>query len=498
MTTSTTATPQRRTYILGGGLAGLAAAYRLSLLRPGTKISVIEQEAEFGGLASLWQIGDFSADLGPHRIYTELPEIQALLPELISEGEKLTVPRKSELLLKNHFYRYPVQAPELLRHLGPFTVGRLGFSAVCGKLRGMVNSDAANYEDFMVKAFGRQAYRLIAEPYTRKVWKINPKELAADVARVRISAGNASAIIRQWIKKDKDSSAAKPTALKSFTYFKGGVQGLVKSLTDKCAKAGVEFIKGTTVRGLTFRPSGDIDAVICTDDRDFEHTYFAENVISTLPLPDLMDMVAKGKENNDLFAEESELLKTAKATADTLDYIGLILIAVMVDKPQVTPNSWIYFPEEYLIFNRAYEPKNFDPGMAPSGKSLLMLEVTSRWNQVPWNLSDAQITEQARLDLVSTGILKYEEIRDMAVRRLPHTYPLYTTDYKEKLETVFRCLERTENLVSTGRQGLFNHNNMDHSMLMGIRAADAVINSPNPAKIWYNKLNQFDHFRIVD
>jgi hypothetical protein len=60
-------------------------------------------------------------------------------------------------------------------------------------------------------------------------------------------------------------------------------------------------------------------------------------------------------------------------------------------------------------------------------------------------------------------------------------------------------LQVLPNLLSTGRQGLYNHNNMDHSMLMGIRAAEILSRNPDrPADLWIGAITEFDQFRIVD
>ena len=51
----------------------------------------LEAGPRTGGLAASWRCDEFSADLGPHRVYTELPEIEALLPELIASGYAASV-----------------------------------------------------------------------------------------------------------------------------------------------------------------------------------------------------------------------------------------------------------------------------------------------------------------------------------------------------------------------------------------------------------------------
>lgn len=473
--------------ILGGGVAGLAAAYRLLQLKPEWHVTILEEAEHLGGLASAWKLGKFTADLGPHRIYTELPEIKALLPELIDQGEMMTVKRRSQILIGGHYYEYPVQPKELLRHMGPVKMAEMAAGVAIGKAQAFTGKHVSDYKDAMIQAFGAGVYRTIIGPYTEKVWKIDPSELSADVARVRVSAGNASRLMSQWLKGGKKEEA-RPTSLKEFTYIRGGVQGLVDTLRAKVEAAGAVIRTGCIVTGLTGE-KGRVNQVIthtCTPPVP------VDAVISTVPLPDLAEMVTAGE----LSSSDANI---AMETADSLEYIGLVLVAVMVNRPQVTPNSWIYFPEKQFVFNRAYEPGNFDPSMKPEGQSMMVFEVTARWGADVWKKSNDEIIEEVKRDAVAAGVFTAEDINDAAALRVPHTYPLYTRDYRVKLQRLYDYLRPVGNLVSTGRQGLFNHNNMDHSMLMGIRAADAVAENPaSAAGVWYANLDQFAHFRIVD
>jgi protoporphyrinogen oxidase len=465
----------------------LAAAYRLLQLKPDWQVLILEQAERVGGLAVGWRNNEFAADLGPHRIYTELPEIEALLPELIAKDEMLTVQRRSELLLDGHFYQYPVRAGELLKVMGPVRMARFGFSAIAGKLRGFV-SKARNYEDAMIANFGRAVYQAIVEPYTRKVWKIAPRELSEEVARVRVSAGNVNRLVRQLLGR-ADGKKGTQSALSSFTYIRGGVEGLVKNLEAKACSAGANIELEQEVTGLHL--NGTQVAQVAVNSPTGPRLVSADYFISTLPITDLVSML------------QSTQPDPASATArDGLVYIGLVLVALVVTRSQFTPNSWIYFPEDEFVFNRSYEPRNFDPSMAPQDRTMVVFEVTARWDEPLWKMSDPAIIEAVRRDALKTGLLHEDEIEAAFAVRVPHTYPLYSIDYQQRLETIFQYLRRFTNLVTTGRQGLFNHNNMDHSMLMGIRAAETTAAADsangNAAEPWYANLNQFANFRIVD
>lgn len=471
--------------MLGGGVAGLAAAWRLLQLRPAWQVTIVEESQKLGGLAASWRLGRFSADLGPHRIYTELPEIKALLPELITPEQTLTVQRQSQMLIKGHYYTYPIQPTEILRHMGPVKVAEFAAGVATGKARAITGRHVADYREAMIQAFGSGAYKMIIGPYTEKVWKIDPTELSPDVARVRVSAGNATRLMKNWVKKD--DSSPRPTSLKEFTYISGGVQGLVDNLQKKVEDAGGLIRTGNIVTGMAGE-DGRVRQVYthaCTPPLQ------VDGVISTVPLPDLTEMVSTAG----LSSGDPAL---AMETAESLEYIGLMLVAVIINRPQVTPNSWIYFPEPRYVFNRAYEPGNFDPSMKPEGQSMLVLEVTARWNSDIWRKTDEQVIEEVTRDAVDAGLFTHEDINDAAALRVPHAYPLYTRDYRIKLQRLYDFLRPVKNLITTGRQGLFNHNNMDHSMLMGIRSAEMMAENIDSAGQWYSNLDQFSHFRIVD
>lgn len=470
-----------RVLVLGGGVCGLAAADRLLRLRPAWQVTVLEAAPAPGGLAACWRREGFAGDLGPHRIFTELPEIEALLPELVAHGETLTVTRRSQLLLDGHLYQYPVRAGELLSRLGPLRMAAFAADALAGRLRGARRSPA-NYEEAMVAAFGRKAYELIVAPYTRKVWKIEPSGLSAEVARVRVSAGNTNRLLKRLL-GGKERKGAQ-TALESFAYIRGGAEGLVRSLLARVAAAGGTVETGVEARGLRMEGGRVTGVVTGAGMRD------ADLVISTVPVTGLAAMAAAVMPG----AEASD----AADAASGLVTIGLILVALVLRAEYMSPNCWMYFPGEDIIFNRSYEPKRFDCSMAPPGRTAGVFEVTSRWEAEPWTLPDEAVVDAVRRDAVRTGVVRERDIESAFAVRVPYTYPLYATDFRARLDRVFRHLARLPNLVSTGRQGLFNHNNMDHSMLMGIRAAEYAAEGGDVAARWYADLGQFSQFRIVD
>ena len=54
-------------YVLGGGPAGLAAAYELT--KQGQSVVVVERDSRVGGLAKSINYQGFILDYGPHRFF---------------------------------------------------------------------------------------------------------------------------------------------------------------------------------------------------------------------------------------------------------------------------------------------------------------------------------------------------------------------------------------------------------------------------------------------
>lgn len=114
--------------------------------------------------------------------------------------------------------------------------------------------------------------------------------------------------------------------------------------------------------------------------------------------------------------------------------------------------------------------------------------------------ADEAISKEVVSQMASTGLFAENEVDETVVVRLPYGYPLYSLDYHERLDKAFAGLRKIQNLLTSGRQGLFNHNNTDHSIYMGLRSADVLIEHgcENPAAVWYDRVEEFKHFRIVD
>src|SRR5262245_27859038 len=107
----------KRVVIIGGGPAGLTAAY--ALLKAGLASLVLERDSQVGGHARTVGYKGYLFDIGGHRFFTKIPEVQAIWREVMAD-RFLRVRRLSRILYRGLFFHYPLRPLEALRTMGLF------------------------------------------------------------------------------------------------------------------------------------------------------------------------------------------------------------------------------------------------------------------------------------------------------------------------------------------------------------------------------------------
>jgi protoporphyrinogen oxidase len=473
----------KKILVLGAGIAGLAAAYELN--RRKYEVEIIEAGPAVGGLASNFYHKGFTFDIGPHRIFSEYPEVLSFIKELGGE-DILSVNRKSRLWLKKRFYQYPLEAKELFKHLPPSLWFQFGYGFLQGKLfPGSIQADEDSYEGYLLRRFGKGVCEVFFLPYARKVWGIPATEISADIVRVRVAQNSLIETLREVFQnKTKDGAI---TSVKEFYYPRQGIGAIAEALAARLQNAGITVQCNTKVIDIkTDRTlyGSFIKEIIC-ETPDGIKKYNADSVISTIPLPELARF---------LQPESEEVAEAAKA----LKHRGLILACLMLRKSKVSDDHWLYFPEGDYHINRLHQPKNFSMALCPPQKSSLVAEMTCFAGDARWRSTDIELFDLAASDCLATGLIQETDIEDFYIQRIPNAYPIYDQNYRTRLNLIFQYLRQYQNLITTGRQGLYHHNNLDHSIIMGKSAAKILSESENFTAAWYDFIPTFDRFRIVD
>src|SRR5947207_7849756 len=179
----------RRAIIIGGGPAGLTAAYEL-LKRTDIQPIVLEKSGTLGGISRTVVYKGNRMDIGGHRFFSKSDRVMEwwleILPlqqartaqeEITYQGKRHTIQtshagpdpastdrvmlvrgRKSRIYFLRKFFEYPITlSMGTLLNLGPLRTVRIGFSYVWSVLFPIRNEK--NLEQFFINRFGRELYQ---------------------------------------------------------------------------------------------------------------------------------------------------------------------------------------------------------------------------------------------------------------------------------------------------------------------------------------------------
>lgn len=445
------------TLVLGGGLAGLSAGYRLT--KEGRKVSVVEADPFVGGLSRTVSVGKFLFDLGGHRFFTKDKDVE-LIVKLLMEGELLTVSRSSKIYLRNKFFDYPLSPKNALSGLGMLTVARILADYSLERLRSfMGNGRCVSLEDWVVKNFGRTMFDIYFKEYSEKVWGIDCQKISEKWVEKRIHGLSLGKALKNAF--FKFSGREIPTLADTFLYPRRGIGRIPQRLKEEIEKENSVYTSAPAVR---VRHDGRRVLSVTIKHPEEDEVVEPGDVISTIPLPALVKMMDP--------APPPEVLEAA----GRLRYRDLLLVAVMVGRDRVTDQTWIYIPEKKIPFGRIHEPKNWSSEMAPEGKTLLVIEYFCFRGDDTWNASDEELSKRTVKGLESLGFIKEAEVIGTEVVRVPGAYPLFDLSFEEHCDKLYSWLNGFENLHIAGRSGTFQYYNMDHAILSGFEAAEHILN----------------------
>jgi protoporphyrinogen oxidase len=403
--------------------------------------------------------------------------------DLIGESDTLTVKKKNSLRLVGKYFSFPIKPVQMLKSIGPSTVlagtkAGLGYAKAVAK--GIVSrKKPETYEEYFLKGFGKTGYELIFKDYAWKVWG-DPKTLSEEIGRKRTPVPSIFKLVVGVLSGSKN----KPDVSAEFFYYpKQGVGVVCDSIRKKIEEKGGKIILNSKITkiGVTDSKAESVEF----ESKEGKQTLKADFVISTIPLSELVGVI-------DPVAEESVIEEAKK-----LEYKALMVMFIVLDKERAIKDNWIFFPERKFIFNRVAEQKSFSEHTIPDGKTVIMAEVTCSERSQLWKMDDDSLFKAIIRDLEEAGIAEEKEVAEYFSKRIKKVYPVYLVDYRKSLGKVQEYLDTIPNLLSVGRYGLFNYNNMDHCIDMAEKTADHIAKNKN-ADDWKKSREYFNSYRIVD
>ena len=126
--------PQETAVIIGAGPAGLTAAYELQRRTDQIVPAVFEAGDIVGGISRTETHNGYRFDIGGHRFFTKVPEVEAMWREVLGD-DFITRPRLSRIYYRDKFYDYPLKIFNALGNIGPYEAGRIMLSYAKWKVR---------------------------------------------------------------------------------------------------------------------------------------------------------------------------------------------------------------------------------------------------------------------------------------------------------------------------------------------------------------------------
>jgi UDP-galactopyranose mutase len=426
--------------ILGGGLAGLSAAFHIE--RAGRRdYVVLEKEGRPGGLSRSWSAKGYTFDYGPHIIYTR-DEYAMGLFRLFLKGNLAEKQRENWIWLHKTLVKYPFET--FLHGLPPEVIMEC-LEGVLDARKREPGGKPANFREWILQTFGEGMAKHYFIPYNLKVWKHPLERMGIDWIYGRVPSPDIKDMMRGALGIQNREFG--PNAM-----FQYPVRGGIGSLPAAMAACIGNLRTGCRISGIS-KVEGGLS--VSFESRGKEQAMTFPRLISTLPLPDLVELL-------------DDAPQEVRRAAGALVFTSLVCMGIGVKRPGVSDKHSIYYPDKGVLFNRVSFPMNMAASTAPRGRSSILAEVTVRKGERP----DLERTaDRIVSDLLKTGLLRRgDDIDYREARTYSHGYVVYDLDHRRNVDLIHGYL-RSIGILPAGRFGEWEYHNMDKSMLSGRRAA---------------------------
>lgn len=445
----------KKVAVIGAGPAGLTAAYELT--KRGHHVEVFEASSEVGGLSKTIDLWNQKIDLGPHRFFSNDTKVNNVWLEVVGKDYRM-VDRLTRIYYKKKFYYYPLKPFDALKKLG------LGTAFLCVmsymKERIFPVKKDGSFETWVIGRFGYKLYSIFFKTYSEKLWGISCQELDEDFAAQRIK--KLSLFKAVWNAMFSGGKTKHKTLVDQFAYPLEGTGMVYERMKDYVNNNGGKVHLNSPIQKVNCKDKKVNSLVLKSGEtQEFDH------IISSMPITHLV-------RNMD---EVPESVITANSQ---LKFRNTILVYLKIEGLDVFPDNWLYVHANDLQMGRITNFCNWVPEINNGEKSTIVVAEYWAYNDDElWNLSDSELIELGKKELRLTGLINELEISDGSVVKIPKCYPVYAKGYKEPLKAVEDYLTNIEGLSVIGRYGAFKYNNQDHSILMGILAAENIADGKN-------------------
>ena len=407
----------KKVIIIGAGPSALVTAKGLA--EKGCNVEVFEALDRVGGLCRSFKWNEYIVDIGPHIFHTSDNKLKAFwkksFGDLLEEGVYWSQNVQGDNF--NEFYDYPLSWESISSYEKNL---KTKIIEEITELDISVKSNAKTYKEYIDSIAGVTLRKMFFEKYPEKLWGMPVAEMTADWApkRVNIYEKRTPFFNKQWTAVGKNGAGA-----------------LYERIADE-----IKALKGTI--NLNSRISNiEVNGSQIISIKCGERIVKVEKndiVISTIPINSLLKMIG---------------------STSNLKFRGVMIFYLDCLKNQVLPDgiSWQYYDSKKVLFTRITEPKKMGINKSSDDKSLITIEVPYSAGDFLDQKENEILHKEIINQVVSTGLLKNNEIKDITMVKEPFVYPVQFSGYQKELAKIESIIGNYEQLYSIGAGARFNY-----------------------------------------
>jgi protoporphyrinogen oxidase len=436
--------------IVGGGFCGLAAAFEMS--RRGVRVRVLERDAEIGGLAGSFRVGEERLEKFYHHWFTNDLDVTQLAHELGTADRIVSRPTRTGMYFANRFLK--LSTPMDLLRFSPLKMHdriRLGLLALrARRVRNWMTLENRTAADWLRELGGDEVYRVVWEPLLRGKF--------GDVAD-EISA------VWFWNKLKLRGGSRGSKGEEQLAYYRGGFAALAEAVADAVRAAGGYVETGVPVTALAV-DNGRVKGVITPQGRIDAHS-----VLVTTPLPIAADLLA------------AHVPAAYEASLRRVRYLANVCIVLELDR-SLSDTYWLNVNDPGFPFVGVIEHTNFEPASSYHGRHIVYLSKYLPESDALYQMPDAEVVAFTMGHLRRMfPSLAPESVLAAHVWRAPYSQPIVERGYSALIPS---SQTPVEGLFLTSMAQIYPEDRgtnyaIQQGRAMGARIAAGLTGGPRPA-----------------
>ena len=435
-----------RVVVIGGGIAGLTAAWQLLESLPGAQITVVDASDRPGGKLRRQPVAGVALDVGAESVLARRPEAIALMSELGLDDQVVhPAATTASIWSRGQLHRMPRGTLMGIPSPAASALGVLSAAEVERAEREVPwatgEFDDISVGDYVAARLGDAVVDRLVEPLLAGVYAGQARSLSLRACLPQVYA----AVTAGASLTDAAATAAKTSALSSagssapvFAGLDGGVGRLAESLSERLRSRGVTILSSTIARALD--RDGSRWSVV-TGARPAPVRLPADAVVVAVPAAPAARLVAPHVE------------AAAKALRE-VEYASMAIVTLAVDAAAgALPGSGFLVP---AVDGRTIKASTFSSTKwgwtADAADDLLFLRASvGRWGET-WDLQrpDDELVAIAVAEVSEALGHQLPRVVDSHVQRWGGALPQYTVGHVDRVARIRTAIAPVPGLELAG------------------------------------------------